>query len=166
MCWAVHLLSCTNHAPFSSPHSPHVHVYFPKSTSQHVVMDKEDQLITFEDHIRRLEREEEDSKLREKERERRKHRKNRDAFQVRTANQPSPCSYHVMEPFCLNILPSCLDSLLLLAGGWGDILSPSGYLGLIWSLVFNVTCNGMTWTCIERFWQQYNLNCCLFEQCA
>ena len=62
-------------------------------------MDKEDQLITFEDHIRRLEREEEDSKLREKERERRKHRKNRDAFQVRVAKSTISYSYHVMEPF-------------------------------------------------------------------
>ena len=91
-------------------------------------MDKEDQLITFEDHIRRLEREEEDSKLREKERERRKHRKNRDAFQVSLVNQPSPCSYHVIELFCL-IHPFCLDSLLLVPGGWDDILSSSGHLG-------------------------------------
>lgn len=67
-------------------------------------MDKEDQLITFEDHIRRLEREEEDSKLREKERERRKHRKNRDAFQVRVANQPSPIAIMSWNPFSLNIL--------------------------------------------------------------
>ena len=44
-------------------------------------MDKEDMLLTFEDHIRHLEKEEDDSKQKERERERRKQRKNRDAFQ-------------------------------------------------------------------------------------
>ena len=46
------------------------------------VMDREDMLMTFEDHVRQLEKEEDESKGRERERERRKHRKNRDAFQV------------------------------------------------------------------------------------
>ena len=47
------------------------------------VMDKEDMLLTFGDHIRRLEREEEEHKAKDRERERRTQRKNRDAFQVR-----------------------------------------------------------------------------------
>jgi pre-mRNA-processing factor 40 len=45
-------------------------------------MDKEDMLIAFEDHIRGLEREEDDGKQKDRERERRKFRKNRDAFLV------------------------------------------------------------------------------------
>ena len=45
-------------------------------------MDKEDMLLTFGDHIRKLEREEEDHKAKDRERERRNQRKNRDAFQV------------------------------------------------------------------------------------
>ena len=47
-------------------------------------MDKEDMLITFEDHIRKLEQDEDDLKRRDKERERRNQRKNRDGFQVYT----------------------------------------------------------------------------------
>lgn len=43
-------------------------------------MDKEDALIVFEDHIRGLEREEDEEKEREKKRQKRLHRKNRDAF--------------------------------------------------------------------------------------
>ena len=50
--------------------------------THHAVMDKLDMLLTFEDHIRKLEREEEDAKLRDRDRERRNHRKNRDSFQV------------------------------------------------------------------------------------
>ena len=46
-------------------------------------MDKEDMLVTFGDHIRKLEKEEEEHKAKDRERERRTHRKNRDAFQVR-----------------------------------------------------------------------------------
>ena len=46
------------------------------------VMDKEDMLLTFGEHIRKLEREEEDHKAKDRERERRTQRKNRDAFQV------------------------------------------------------------------------------------
>ncbi len=37
-------------------------------------------LVTFEEHIRRLEKDEDESKQRERERERRKQRKNRDSF--------------------------------------------------------------------------------------
>jgi pre-mRNA-processing factor 40 len=47
-----------------------------------IEMDKEDMLIAFEDHIRGLEREEDDGKQKDRERERRKFRKNRDAFLV------------------------------------------------------------------------------------
>ena len=47
-----------------------------------IVMDKEDMLLTFGEHIRRLEREEEEHKIKDRERERRQQRKNRDAFQV------------------------------------------------------------------------------------
>ncbi|KAL5497081.1 hypothetical protein EMCRGX_G013480 [Ephydatia muelleri] len=47
-----------------------------------LTMDKEDMLVTFEDHIRQLEKEEEESKQKDRERERRKFRKNRDAFQA------------------------------------------------------------------------------------
>ena len=46
------------------------------------VMDKEDMLITFEDHIRQLEMEEDEAKQKEKDREKRGQRKNRDAFLV------------------------------------------------------------------------------------
>ncbi len=45
-------------------------------------MDKEDVLLTFEEHIRSLEKEEEVNKQRDKDRERRTFRKNRDSFQV------------------------------------------------------------------------------------
>jgi pre-mRNA-processing factor 40 len=44
-------------------------------------MDKEDMLVVFEDHIRALERVEDDKRLKEREKERRAHRKNRDGFQ-------------------------------------------------------------------------------------
>ncbi|XP_066543901.1 pre-mRNA-processing factor 40 homolog A isoform X2 [Amia ocellicauda] len=44
-------------------------------------MDKEDALICFEEHIRALEKEEEDEKQKSLLRERRRHRKNREAFQ-------------------------------------------------------------------------------------
>lgn len=47
-----------------------------------LVMDKEDMLLTFEDHIRKLEQEEEENKMKDKERERRNQRKKRDHFQV------------------------------------------------------------------------------------
>ena len=40
-------------------------------------------MVTFGDHIRKLEKEEEEHKAKDRERERRTHRKNRDAFQVR-----------------------------------------------------------------------------------
>ncbi len=45
-------------------------------------MDKEDVLLTFEEYIRSLEKEEEVNKQRDKDRERRTFRKNRDSFQV------------------------------------------------------------------------------------
>lgn len=45
------------------------------------VMDKEDMLLTFEDHIRKLEQKEEERKHKEKERERRNQRKFREGFQ-------------------------------------------------------------------------------------
>jgi len=45
-----------------------------------LAMDKEDALITFEDHIRELEKEEEQEKDKEKKRVKRQQRKNRDAF--------------------------------------------------------------------------------------
>jgi hypothetical protein len=48
-----------------------------------LVMDKEDMLVTFGEHIRKLEKEEEEHKAKDRERERRTQRKNRDAFQVR-----------------------------------------------------------------------------------
>lgn len=48
-----------------------------------LVMDKEDMLITFEDHVRALEQEEDDNKARDREHEKRNYRKNRDSFQVR-----------------------------------------------------------------------------------
>ena len=47
-----------------------------------IEMDKEDMLVAFEDHIRGLEREEDEGKQKDRERERRKFRKNRDAFLV------------------------------------------------------------------------------------
>ena len=47
-----------------------------------IEMEREDMLIAFEDHIRVLEKEEEEGKLKDRERERRKYRKNRDAFLV------------------------------------------------------------------------------------
>ena len=47
-----------------------------------IEMDKEDMLIAFEDHIRGLEREEDEGRQKDRERERRKFRKNRDAFLV------------------------------------------------------------------------------------
>ena len=53
-----------------------------RGNSVAIVMDKEDQLAVFEDHIRRLEKEEEGSRQRDKERERRTYRKNRDCFLV------------------------------------------------------------------------------------
>ena len=40
-------------------------------------------LMTFGEHIRKLEKEEEEHKAKDRERERRTQRKNRDAFQVR-----------------------------------------------------------------------------------
>ena len=40
-------------------------------------------LLTFADHIRKLEREEEEHKAKDREREKRTQRKNRDAFQVK-----------------------------------------------------------------------------------
>ena len=40
-------------------------------------------LLTFGEHIRKLEKEEEEHKAKDRERERRTQRKNRDAFQVR-----------------------------------------------------------------------------------
>ena len=86
MCSSDHLSPSLSLLPplLLTPPPPSFHSSLPPLSSLllHTVMDKEDQLITFEDHIRRLEREEEESKLREKERERRKHRKNRDAFEV------------------------------------------------------------------------------------
>lgn len=45
-------------------------------------MDKEDALIVFEEHIRALEKEEEEEKEFEKKRIKRQHRKNRDQFLV------------------------------------------------------------------------------------
>ena len=47
-----------------------------------IEMDKEDMLVVFEDHIRRLEKEEEGNRQRDRERERRTYRKNRDMFLV------------------------------------------------------------------------------------
>ena len=47
-----------------------------------LAMDKEDALITFEDHIRELEKEEELEKEKEKKRVKRQQRKNRDAFNL------------------------------------------------------------------------------------
>jgi len=47
-----------------------------------VVMDKDDMLSTFEDHIRRLEQEEEEKKMKDREYEKRSYRKNRDSFLV------------------------------------------------------------------------------------
>ena len=45
-------------------------------------VDKEDMLISFEDHIRQLEQEEEEEKQREKNRLKRQQRKNREGFLV------------------------------------------------------------------------------------
>ncbi len=53
------------------------------SLSACAVMDKEDMLITFEDHIRQLEVEDEEGRMKEKDREKREQRTNRDAFLVR-----------------------------------------------------------------------------------
>ena len=88
----THLTLVYPFPPPPPPPPPHSSLVLPHFHLSNKVMDKEDQLITFEDHIRRLEREEEDSKLREKERERRKHRKNRDAFQVKAASQLPTCT--------------------------------------------------------------------------
>ena len=69
-------------------------------------MDREDMLMTFEEHIRQLEKEEEESRGRERERERRKHRKNRDAFQV-GASRDRKCD-HLSYPRALLFPPSSL----------------------------------------------------------
>ena len=47
-----------------------------------IVMDKDDMLSAFEDHIRQLEHDEEEKKLKDREYEKRTYRKNRDSFLV------------------------------------------------------------------------------------
>ena len=71
------------HPPLSpSPCPSQLSLSLPPSLPISLAMDKEDMLITFEDHIRRLEQGEEEIKRRDKDRERRGQRKNRDSFIV------------------------------------------------------------------------------------
>ena len=64
-------------------------------------MDKEDALIVFEDHIRQLEKDEEEDRERVKTKQRRQERKNRDNFIVsqipksseKMRNSPQKLSY-------------------------------------------------------------------------
>lgn len=77
-------------------------------------MDKEDALICFEEHIRALEKEEEEDKQKTLLRERRRQRKNREGFQVsenreRKQNRERKCNRERRKPTCFSF---CLVSVV------------------------------------------------------